>query len=451
MSRFVWFALLLAACNPVSFDPEGSTLPDALGPDAAEEPDAMAPAPGPDAMPEPITARVLMNGAPASGVPVIFHDGQGAVVHSATSDLDGRASFLLPEGGMVTVLGGNRSAHTIAGARPGETLTFSNVGYLRGGGYAQATVTFPQSSPVNTYARVLLGGCSAIALYSGTSYTTTVGPECGISQSGSFALMMMAVDNTGMGLGFTELAERPFAAGAVSVPAFTLWYQPAQNGLYGVTGLPAGMGEARTTQEILAADHRLYFPEVLTDISQSSQFTSRTYAFASVGNAAVERVRVDKLRDPVTSTPRVWLIRRGNMPLSGSLDWATVGLPFLGQPTVDSAEGARPRIAFSAPAGLDDTDGGGVAITWLASQNQEQAHWTLSFPPGTTEVRFPALPDDQASYRPNTNIDRIYLDRVFLADIGEGGPAVFRALPGPWDPQTVLPPGNGFWRVTESF
>jgi hypothetical protein len=451
MRRLVLVLVVVASgCGVVNANPDLSNLPDGGDVDGmvpVDTPDAM-----PDTMPEPVKVRVIMNDVPTEGVDIVFHDGTGAPLMTTKSDVMGRAELLMPSGGMVTVLGPNRVAHTIMGAEAGDTLTFRDVGYLRGGDAGQSTLTFPSSNPANTTTKLIVSGCfpSTNGVAQAT-YPVFIGPECGISPSGDLSIMAVALDATGNATGFTVLTTMPFSAPSFTLPAYTGWSSPATNGVYGISGIPTEIESGRTQPEIFAGAHRLVFPDYSHDLSSATSLTSHTFVFAGIGDTFVDRVRMHwPYQNDTGSTPEMWIVARGAAPLSGTLAYANLGLPELVYPPLDLFDVARPRIATVLPSGSGaaDVDGGMVDIDWLANTNQDQARWTISFPPGQTEVRFPELPTAFSDRRPTNAVDVIHLQGISFADIGAGGQAAFRALAQPWHPETVLPPANGMWRIT---
>lgn len=121
-------------CASGSFCARGRCKPLAIprdpGPRDGGSPDSSAPDTGtPDSGPDPswVTVRVFERALPANLAVVVFHDRDGEPVHVAWTGPDGVATAKLPEGGMVTRVGGSRMAphhETVTAVPQGAELSF---------------------------------------------------------------------------------------------------------------------------------------------------------------------------------------------------------------------------------------------------------------------------------------------------------------------------------------
>ena len=130
--------------------------------DAAPESDAGAV----DSGPQPVTVRVVANGAPESGATIVFQDATGAVVTSGTTDATGSVTQLVTAGTQVTaVLGTAASPNllTIEGVEPGDAITFVDTSAPS---YVSAEFNVVAPTPTwdaaSTYENAYAGGAAPI-------------------------------------------------------------------------------------------------------------------------------------------------------------------------------------------------------------------------------------------------------------------------------------------------
>lgn len=116
-------------CASGSSCARGRCKPQAIPPDPGARdggsPDSSTPDSGSD--PSWVTVRVFEGGQPANLAVVVFHDRDGEPVHVAWTGPDGVATAKLPEGGMVTRVGGLRTMphhQTVTAVPQGAELRF---------------------------------------------------------------------------------------------------------------------------------------------------------------------------------------------------------------------------------------------------------------------------------------------------------------------------------------
>lgn len=113
-------ASLWIACSP--------TAPQLIAPDAGLPvfDSAALPPLVYDGGPEPVRVTVASLAGPVSGATVVFHDTNGAVIGSTTTDAEGHAERLLPAGTAVSVLTGDKvstfAVTTYLAVEPGDLL-----------------------------------------------------------------------------------------------------------------------------------------------------------------------------------------------------------------------------------------------------------------------------------------------------------------------------------------
>ena len=185
-------ALSLAACS----DPTG-----ALGePDAALVARADA-----QITPQEITLKLWLDGQPASGIDVLFHDSSGALVKRVSTNGLGKAAAVMPSGGSVTFpYPGRSELRTVMDLLPGATLEAGRIPPEVTPTTVTHTVTRPAADWPGATGQSLLFGCDLV----GPVGTVSVSSRC-LGPDGRAAILGITVGDPAFEqiLAFTFLAD----------------------------------------------------------------------------------------------------------------------------------------------------------------------------------------------------------------------------------------------------
>lgn len=359
--------------------------------DATTTPPATLDAGQADAEPQtpPDAVVVAITGATIAGVPVVFHDADGAVLETLTTGADGRATSTKPTIAMVTALqklGTINRAVTWMGVKLGERLTLKDLVPLGDVG------TFDVSSAyVDGFAR---------------TWTAYSGP---CSVSGSVAGAQALALNTSC-IGATPSAVLVRSAGTAPQPyRFTKTgpTAPTDGSTVAVTVPTAALAPSTTalsvtsfeiTGDIYANDASiagglLFAPEPpkLLDRSTVAGTTASTglYYPTSFGEA---------LQATVSFTPKgalgtQTLVKRHAPGAAVTFDQKQVLPAITGGSAPDGTDPLRPVLAWTGNTAA--TDGGVIVLGMVYRGAPTRAvGWTFVVPPGTTTLKAPALPVD---------------------------------------------------------
>lgn len=380
--------------SPIGFD---SSVPS--GNDAANEEDAATLA---DGATPPAVITVLEDNVPAPSMKVVFQHSDGTVIETLTTDAKGQVSREAEDGLMVTVIDGS-SLTTFVGVKPNDKLSVSN-GPAPSLSYPVAA-TFPAAPGGTTKLyTVRAGNCSGAN--GATTVTLTANPNCVNSVDGTVPVLVSNLPGNGGSAppGWTLLAKNTLAVGgATTTVDFTKvanggWSSTYDTVTSSVANAPPGGG------------FDIWRSGISGGVSFGRGYVTPTYPSANTAQIIDSNVprgfdaqQLDVVNATVnnTVTPSALAItvlaKRVNSTVL-TADASTL-LPRITGTLTDVSTALRPRITWSAAASLAGADGGYVRIYW-AGVGKIPPKWTFVVPPGTTEVKAPALPKDLEGLAP---------------------------------------------------
>lgn len=350
---------------------------------------------GPDAeTPTPPDAVVVaVTGTTIAGVPIVFHDAEGAVLETLTTGADGRATSTRPTIAMVTALqklGTINHAVTWMGVKLGERLTLKDLAPLGTVG------TFDVSSAyVDGFARTWTaysGPCSvsgSVAAAQALALNTTcVGatPSSVLVRSAGTAPQPYRFTRTGPAAptdGSTVAVTVPTAALAPSTTALSVTSFEITGDIYANDASIAGgllfTPEApklldRSTVTGTTASTGLYYPTTFGEALQA------TVSFTPKGTLGTQT-----------------LVKRHAPGAAVTFDQKQVLPAITGGSAPDGKDPLRPVLAWTGNTSA--TDGGVIVLGMVYRDPVRAVGWTFVVPPGTTTLKAPALPVD-ASFLP---------------------------------------------------
>lgn len=352
--------------------------------------------------------------APIQNVLVVALDKAGALVGSAMTDAEGKATLTgVADGGSVTAVYPNatsvRAIVTYVSVKHGDTLTF-------GDSYFAATATGQEGSVAISWTAVagvdyyrLLSPCSPTgSYYAGTTTNASIDldPSC---QTATAPIVLKAYDGEGNVISSIRLPAAPYTPGAAIALTAGQWV-PGVDFAVGITGLPSVANYVRFG--VLDDYHGLS-----DDASHAVTLDANTssYTFKTVDT---------------TATAYAQIYRNGNY--GSQFSYKRGAAPTLAVPTLPWIGGLIANA--SSAAWLQSTgssyDAAVLRLRWnqdLGKFRQNWA-WTIVLPPGLSSFAFPTPPAQLADILPDDSVyvssDLTFVDLASVADYD-----AVRALP----------------------
>jgi hypothetical protein len=498
-SRPVWalpfFALPLACISNNQANPgddagglpaeDGAApLPDATtggsdsATDAAPTHDATAPLDGSpvgdagtdapvDAAPQPLVLHVTQNGAPESGVAVVFQDATGNVLSNTTTDATGSVSQLVTAGSQVTVIMGTATLPnvvTVQAVEPGDVLTFLDDAQAVTIPSEYLDVTLPaetwDAASATTY--LYAGRCGASA---GSEIYITAGCE----SNGTYPLLAYAQDTSGQEIAYTYQANNALVpdggvpdGGVVPVTVSQPWLTPTATQSLTTSALPlladggaASVNLTYTYAEVSGGVPVSLLPTtsttdggVVTDVfpihTGFGDFVQTTAQARLLGSSNAESVVIGGTR--------------GAPPAgSASAAYDLSALPLFLTAGVDRSDaGVATDMSWTTAAPLTSAAGIVSALQWSYYPGDGGPNvngtWTIVSPSSATSAVLPSLPAPLASWGPVQGSGYNQLPRVAAIQSSLiPGYAALRAqfanvslfASGNWQATLPLLPANG--------
>lgn len=371
-----------------SFEASTPPLPDAAPPPAdAAVPDAPAPVTS-------VTVRVMSVGQPVPGIEVVFHDATGAVLGSAKTAADGRATSTGATPAMASALlgrGNNFNVVTWTAVEAGDELVVEEAPTQIGS--PSLSVAFPSVANAVNYT-AMTGSCQSSGKDSPLSIF--LAPSC---MRASNPILVRAADGNGGNLGFASKKGTPSpvdggalsvttgafaAADATTVDASNIPNEPG-NVQVGVTDIADGVG-------FPAAEGFLYIDGPRSFKVPAAGFADARQTLATFTTQAQDA--------------RITMLQRAAPAPANVLDFAQA-LPRI--TAADVTPGADPRrfeITWTAKSALSAADGGIVRVMFSPNDGRDASfQWSFVVPPGAAtsgSVKAPAMPSDASGYIPAT-------------------------------------------------
>ena len=429
--------------------PAESGATDAVGPT-----DAGADATLVDASPQPLTLTVLLLGVPEPGVNVVFQDGTGAVIATATTDATGRVTRSVMAGSQVTALLGTLLAPqvvTIQGVAPGDALTVVDPATSASSPSEPVTVTLPAATwdSSATAEGVYAGSC-----YNPLPYPINLTQSC--ESAGEFPLLARAFD-TGSGqeiaytyqLGNAAQPDGGLPDGATSLPiVMTLpWATSTATATITATNPPGLPADGGGFANGVTLDYDEIARGVVLRVPAASVGTTDDAGAQSAGFVMhpgypdfVQAEAVDQFTTPQGLLVAGGATRAAAQATSLAMSFDLSTLPLITATSVDTADGgatSQPVVTWTSTASLAAANGIYISAQWSSSITTDASTlyvngtWTILAPPTATNVHAPALPASLAAWGPSPTASFNPTPRVAAVQASFApGYAGFRALFG---------------------
>lgn len=360
-----------------------------------EEDSGVAPADG-GISPNALIVRTRDGRLPLAGAGVVFLDPTGAVTSSGRTDVNGEAHAVVAPGSQVavlfenifTVFGPSKSVQTVYDVNPGEVITFQSARppydeTILG----DVTVMLPGSVPLATtyYAEV---NCRA-RVFNDPTQPMTIDITAGCAgNSSSMAIIAYAFDSEGNLLRHTELQDVAIAPNTLAV--MPRWETALSTVWMSFSNIPpdaalADIGFGRKFQEF-----ELALGNINANLAAGE--TQTLFNTFSVGDAQRARLMV------LYSSARLAVLDRV-LPRNDAVHFDLLELlPFPESLTVADATSARPTISWT------QTSTEGVDLVHAYFLVRPGVEWQIWAPPSAAELKFPELPIEYESYRPDPEI-----------------------------------------------
>jgi hypothetical protein len=388
--------------------PDGAVIPDGAVPDADAE-----------AIVLPVTVIVTANLKPEAGVVVVWHDANGAVLSTTTTDATGKAVSTGATPAMASALLGSEQGDTQVvtwtGVAAGDILRTNDITGNNTGSVSSYSVTVPAPAPNVTGAvdwTARTGECySGTANDFGVAQDVALYPDCATSPG---AVLAYSHDDTFTTInGFSFMKNLfPVTDGGTVNATTGAWAPPATANLT-VANLPAG----QPVQGFLA--------EIASSVSFRNQDGPNVDSTTLPATFHIATGFADAMQFGIRYTPTsasfasTLVIGKRTAPSTSlAVDFADA-LPTLTDATLDSTDGVRPTLSWTSASPLTGTDGGSASITWYVSGTEANHGWTVIVGPNATNARLPALPTTAAAWAPpdpDAGITTFDAPRVIFAE-----------------------------------
>jgi hypothetical protein len=360
-----------------------------------------------DAGPAPVVVVVGGANGYESGISVVFSDVSGNVLASPTTDGSGQASYVVPTGGMVTIVLGTIHAPlltTYVGVAPGQQILMADPTTLPE--LMPVAVGGLPAEPVDasySYYQALAGTCASLETNTiPIDFNLIASPSCigfapvGTSYVGAFPLLVDALDSAGHLQGYLYSSNNSLVATndlgqlAPTVPATWSTDQLGQSvSVTGATGTPLITYSEVGDGVLVPSLSRTATTPYATHPSFASQVQVEAFYGGFHGQLG--------LSGTIVSTSAAAPTTSGTFTLDGSRVSAE---PAIGIPGGSAVPGGL-AIAWSGDLGAST---GVVAVaSWNGNTDAgtQYGSWTI-VSPGTssTSLQTPTLPPGVSAYAP---------------------------------------------------
>jgi hypothetical protein len=347
-----------------------------------------------DTGPLPVTVFVTSHGKPVTGIPVVAHDGAGAVLATNTTGADGKATFIGVQPSMVSALLGNAAStfggHEIVtwlGVQPGDIILAQDV-ELGGAPVGIYEVSIPNALDGGNFYNGYVGACGG----SGPPLPFQIYMTYPCVRP-SNSVLVSGYDTNGGLLAYASKRAAPAIAtdGGVTPVAVGAWTAPSTTNVI-VSNVPpnGGSGFAHLYE---IADDNGYDNQTagLPDGSATPFATATGFADALQGGI--------RFQPNLVSGSTLTVSKRTAVAPTLTVDFATA-LPSISDATLDTTDVSRPSVTIQATGSLTTTDGGVFFLAYYPPGADFPDTWVFVTPPGTTTVKAPSLPASAAPWLP---------------------------------------------------
>ncbi len=380
----------------VDFD---SALPDGALPDTTLPPPPPPPDGGDAADAAPSTANVTvigLDGLPKAGVAVVFQDAAGAIVEAKTTDALGRAQRTVADGTMVTVAVGGigvRELVTFLGIKNGDEIVAFDVGFPPSAG--SVSIDVPANPPPGVLSfTAQVGDCPSG--FSQTPIQVSLIPSC--QAKGKAPAVVLGYNDSNQLAAFAFKKDNPLTTdgGTAQITGLSAWSPTIGALTLAFKNAPA------STQSVLMSNAEIASAVLLHQESGAGSTggagNTSVRIFPGYSDAMQTQWTVDATAGSIVTDT---LIAKSMAPQPSdstvSMDLASL-FPAFTASTVDGADLAHPKLAWTAAGPFTGADGGFARIKWIAGN--DNVGWSFIFPPGTTGVQGPQLPPALSAWVP---------------------------------------------------
>jgi hypothetical protein len=388
--------------QPDPFVPPDAANLDVVAPDVYTPPERET---GTSLPPLAVTVVVTNRGKFVSDRLVVFHGADGAVLSSAKTDVDGRATSTGAVPAMASVLLGTEKSYkreiiTWTAVEAGDVLFASDVSDDETGSFG---VVFPGAAEGASSYSASAGGCTGFTGDPSQVLTLYVDPGC-LGPTQSAVLGRATGDGAVVAYAFKRNAGFPPADGGSAAVTLGPWVTPEN-----VT-----MTFANAPQGDVSIDQRLF------EIANGAWFHNEERTFAGEG---VEFKVAPGFADARQGLVRVGLgaagastviARRAAPTATMALDFAGALAPFA-DATLETTNLVRPEVSWTFASALGNADGGAVQIHWWRPSDDTAFVWSFVVPPNATRVKAPAMPAEAAGWLPDDEAGAPFFEEPELA------------------------------------
>jgi hypothetical protein len=351
---------------------------------------------GPDAPAgTPLTSVTVFDGVAESGITVLFHDAEGALIGEAATNSEGTASGAIPAGGMITLVFGEdiaRSMVTFTALQPGDAVLFG-APFDRREWLGDVAISLPgPQTGAGSYA--VYNGCDLKSLPDAATVANLYADRwCSPGlMSSSLAVAFDAVGDAIAHGYVTSVAPNTDAPTPATTSAWSTLWETLQ---VEVRDIPAGTSSLEVFSEDLRGQIPLYF----TGDSTTTITPVVTLPLARAGSPAVDGLGVGVIAYGAGGGRSGAYFASAEPPAAATkVISLAAALPWLSSLQVVADGDGRPSIRANTSGSLAGADGGTVFVTWAIGANFGE--WLLVVPPGATDVRLPQLPASLADFAP---------------------------------------------------
>jgi hypothetical protein len=277
-----------------------------------------------DAATLPVTALVIVNGAPIVDADVVFQNADGSLVAALRSDAQGIAKAAIAPGGIVNIIipagvSGDRtqSIYTFVGVKPGDQLLIERPTLVPA--TTAKVVNFPDFGPGNTYD--VATTCSEPA--TSTTPSVTIQLDTGCTTTNLYA----RVYGNSLKSLYAQNVAIP-VAGAIDLTAGLFKVSRSQS--FTISNVPAVVTAARINSLLEDGEFDLYAPE--NTLPQPAVLYPTPLAPTTMTTVPIPDIAVTMMiaRNKVTrsnNADQVVIQRVPNAPYT--LDFAAVSMPWI--------------------------------------------------------------------------------------------------------------------------
>ena len=358
-----------------------------------------------EAGPGLVTVLVATVTGPEEGIQVVFHNPDGSVLATGTTDSTGQASHQVPVDAMVTAAFGaalSSSLVTVTGVSGGDVIHLLDTATPMPA-QQKVNLTYPPSNPAGTTYYFLSSPCTSGAFILSLERDPL---ECAVD--GPFPVLLLALsgafDNPGQRLGFqyAKGISLPEDGGA-SALAFTGTWQPTGTLHVSLSNVPSPVGSLLVTYTEEANGFPFSFQQGASsdtaptvDAGTMSTWTYDTDpGFPDYTQTEVMTTDV-AVENPVgpTATSYALLATRSNAaPTIQSFDLSK-RLAAISGAQVDTMGSQTSVVSWTPAASLGSADGTYVHVAYGTYS------WTVVVPPGAAQIALPSLPSSLAAWAP---------------------------------------------------